>query len=235
MIDLLIKDSTYEFEGKKYLYIPNRANDSSLSIDNRSLLIAMSTHNFGDRFFMLKSFLNNQKYDLLFVNDPLNTYYLENDYGASYQRLFEKILKDYKPENVSFFGSSMSGYAAINYALNFSCNAIVCNPQIRFECSYEKSWAALRVTLDKVKPYWQDLDKKIVNLENLSSSIYFVFGNHRLDRINHEAIKSVFPLKSKFYFQQVDDIGHGFYLSNVNNVYLIHEMLLLSRKLNLDV
>lgn len=220
MLDLenIVQQNEKEFEGKKYVYLKK---DQDIS---KSLLVLMSTHNFRERYFLFKNFIENQKCDLLFVKDPSNTYYLENDNGASYQTLLKQFTDIYGAKNVTFFGASMSGYAAIYHGLDLGTNAIVNNPQIVFKESYEQSWPNLRLTLDKVRG-WIDLDKKIKDKGEIESCFYMIFGEHRLDTVNRDRIKSVSVNTSRIMFEQVEDFAHGFYLDNTETVYKLQNIL----------
>lgn len=118
----------------------------------------------------------------------------------------------------------MSGYGAIYHSLDLGTNAIVNNPQIVYKESYEQSWPNLRLTLDKVKN-WVDLDKKLQAKLESNSCFYMIFGEHRLDLINRDKIKAISPNNSRFIFEQVEDLAHGFYLDNVRTVYSLQKLL----------
>lgn len=132
-----------EFEGKKYLYVPKAGSDS--------LIVSMSTHNYGERYYCLRHLLELCPCSLLFIKDPTNTYYLDKDGGELNSILLNSILKHYSPEKVSFFGSSMSGYSALRNSVLFNCNAIVCNPQVSYKDSYQYAWTELRKNFGKGK------------------------------------------------------------------------------------
>lgn len=220
MLDLenIVQQNEKEFEGKKYVYLKK---DQDIS---KSLLVLMSTHNFRERYFLFKNFIENQKCDLLFIKDPLNTYYLEDDTGESYNKLLKSFTDIYGVENVTLFGASMSGYGAIYHSLDLGTNAIVNNPQIVFEESYEQSWPNLRLTLEKVEG-WVNLDKKLKEKTEIDSCFYMIFGEHRLDAINRDKIKEVSANTSKIIFEQVEDFAHGFYLDNTETIYKLQNIL----------
>lgn len=53
--------------GKKALYVRS-------SVDNTRLLVIMSTHNQGSNYLALRTFLENQFCDLLFISDSNNSW-----------------------------------------------------------------------------------------------------------------------------------------------------------------
>ncbi|MFC6167568.1 hypothetical protein [Acinetobacter terrestris] len=223
-LNLIVQKHEALFENKKYIYIPYNIEENL----NKSLIIAMSTHNFGERYFFLKSLVSEQKCSLLFIKDPLNTYYLEKDKGESYKKMLKPFIDKYGASHVTFFGSSMAGYAALNYGLFFDTNIIVSNPQINFELSYESAWKDLKVTLDRVRNEWVDIDLFIKNKE-VNSAIYYACGDYPMDKLNLDFFKKIDFKKILFYLNKIEDDKHGFYFKNVENVFKIHNFLIISR------
>ena len=90
------------FKGIEYLYLP-------LNNKNNTLVIVLATHN-QKKYMLARTFLNNQKYDLLFLKDENNTYYFGKDNSNAYEELLESIIRHYDRKRVFFVGASMSGY-----------------------------------------------------------------------------------------------------------------------------
>lgn len=219
----VVEQYAFEFEGKQCVYIPYK--DSKR---HPSLIIAMSTHNFGDRYYFIRGLAENQKTSLLFVTDPKNTYYFEDDNGASYERLFSTFVKKYGAAHVTFFGSSMSGYAALYYGFKLKANVIASNPQVNFDVSYEHAWNDLRVTLDKVKSAWINLDELLYNAV-FESVFYIIYGDFPMDIHNIEALQKKFIGKGRMYYEKMQDKEHGFYLKDPNQVFKLHTLINFSR------
>ena len=97
-IESLVKSCEKDFFGRKYLYVPKEGSSK--------LLILLSAHNQGNRYFLLKSFISNQKYNLLFITNPENNWYLDDNFGESYIKLIKYISDKYDKNNVFIFGSS---------------------------------------------------------------------------------------------------------------------------------
>src|SRR5690606_19877344 len=223
-LDNFIQKNENFFEDKKYIYVPYEDKKN----EGNSLIIAMSTHNFGERYFFLKTLIANQKCSLLFIKDPLNTYYLENDGGQSYKRLLEPFVKKYGENNISFFGSSMAGYAALHFGLYFNTNIIVSNPQIDFEISYKYAWDDLRKTLDRVKKNWVDI-RTILDNKALDTIVYYDCGDYPMDIENLKYFKKLDAKRFSIYLNKLEDDKHGFYFKNSENIFRVHENLVLFR------
>jgi len=145
------------FDNKRFVYIKGCAEK------NKSLIVSMSTHNGGERYFGFRALIDSQSADLLFVTDPNNSYYLEDDEGDGYKRLFLSIVSNYAPNRVSFFGSSMAGYAALYHSSFFGANAIVSNPQLNFAITLKNCWSDLKKTINKLS-YKSNLEENDIFL-----------------------------------------------------------------------
>ncbi|CAB3626862.1 hypothetical protein [Achromobacter pestifer] len=199
--------------GKKILYVPLKESTKN------QLLIVMSTHNQGTNYLAMRSFLEDQKYDLLFIADPFNTWYLDHDYGEVFSSIFRKYTEEYSPENVFFFGSSMSGYGAVLHALRLNANAIVANPQINLDMTREHSWPEL-------KAHISDLKGKHINIDELAeelwqdSVIYIVHGHLEMDVLNLNLLTNSRLSKKKLIIQTLDIDSHAFpFGREIENVY----------------
>lgn len=223
-LNQILNDFENDFEGKKHLYIPHENSDS--------LIVCMSTHNFRDRYFYLKSMLIDKKCNLLFITDINNSYYLDDDLGEGYNRLLYRYISKFNPENITLFGSSMSGYGALYHSIKLKTNALVCNPQIAYKETFDNAWGDLRNTLKKVNGF-QDIDNLIMNQE-LDSVWHISHGDYLMDVVNINKLKSSSPKKSRIFYQKLIDSEHGFYFKNTNDVYSIHRLLCELRKINLS-
>src|SRR3989338_1306191 len=87
-----------DFE-KKYLFIPFSESDE--------LIVLLSAHNQKEKYFLLRTFMANQKTNLLFMTDPKNTWYLDDDGGATYDNILKKIFSNFSKNKTYIFGSSM--------------------------------------------------------------------------------------------------------------------------------
>ena len=215
-IDFLIKSEKI-YENKKYLYYRSKKNIE----ETRSILVSMATHNGGERYFNLKGLLEKSSFDLLFVKDPKNSYYLGDDGGNSYNKLFSSILSSYSSDNITFFGSSMSGYGALFHASFFNANAIVSNPQLNFEATLQHCWVDLRKTISKIKsPINLDTFEKFINS---SGTIHAEFGKHPMDKANFNILNSLKISNLKIVLH--DDPTHGYYFHDIEKACLIHKKI----------
>lgn len=214
------------FEGKKYLYLPKDGADS--------LIVSMSTHNYGERYYCLRHLIELCPCGLLFLKDPNNTYYLDKDGGESVARLLKTILKNYSPGRVSFFGSSMYGYAALRNSILFNCNAIVCNPQICFRESYQSAWKELRETLKRANynNQFQDIPELCKN-KKLESLWFITYGDSPIDQLNVLQLKNMKDEESRILYSHFPDLNHGFYFGNISTVIDLHFLLIQLRALKL--
>lgn len=222
-LQAIVEQYSFEFEGKKCVYIPYK--DSKR---HPSLIVAMSTHNFGDRYYFIRGLIESQKASLLFVTDPDNTYYFEDDKGKGYERLFSIFIEKYGAPHVTFFGSSMSGYAAIYYGFKLKANVIASNPQINFDISYEHAWNDLRITLDRVKPFWVDIDV-LFQGACFDSVFYIVYGDFPMDIKNIDFFQKKIIGKGRIYYEKMEDKDHGFYLRDPNQVFKVHTLINFAR------
>lgn len=224
-IEALVTNFEKEFEGKKYLYLPDPS--------SKSLIVAMSTHNFGDKYYMLRGLAEQKQCSLLFIKDPKNTYYLEKDSGASYQRLLKHFIEIYGSENITLFGSSMSGYGALYHSLSLGLNAIVSNPQTNFKASFDHAWPDLKKTLLAVRESFINLDEKIVSMDKVDCQWFYAFGNNSLDLKNLTKVRSLNKEGLRICYENIKDNDHGFYFKNKENVYKLHFVLMNMRKIKL--
>lgn len=225
-LDYLVKRHEREFENKKYVYIANEV--------NRTLIVAMSTHNFGENYYMLRGLCESCECSLLFITDPINSYYLEEDQGASYQRLLQKFVKKYGCENITLFGSSMSGYGALFHSLELNTNAIVSNPQIDFKSSFDNAWSDLQNTLRKVEKNWVNINDKITSMQNVNVQWFCAYGDNQLDAPNIKKLREVVKPNLRVTFQNIKDDTHGFYFKNKDNVFLLHRLMVEMRRVKIS-
>lgn len=211
--------------GKQLLYVPAETGDVP-----RQLLIVMSTHNQGKNYLAMRSFLENQKHDLLFVTDPQNTWYLDHDYGETFHEIFRKYVAKYSPENVIFFGSSMSGYGALLHALRLNANAVVANPQINLDMTCEHSWPEL-------KEHISDLNGRHINIDEIAddlwkdSVVYVVHGHLEMDVLNLNLLANARLSKKKLIIQTLDIDNHAFpFGRDIKHIYAAASLTTLFRQ-----
>lgn len=101
---------------KEVLFLQKETNKKS-----KELLIIANTHVNNplkrENFLGLMLYTKNPPCDLLFIKDPNNSYYLDDDLGETYQKLLKYYIEDYEVSNITFFGASMSGFAALYHGL----------------------------------------------------------------------------------------------------------------------
>lgn len=225
-INDIVQKYQKEFFGKKYLYLTKDGNKK-----DKRLLIVMSTHNQGEKYMALRGFIENQKCDLLFINNPENTWYLDNDTGETYASLLIENIKDYEPCNVFFFGSSMSGYASIFFALRFNANAISVNPQVNLNVSKDYSW-------DELKQHIHDIPGDVVNLDAWcvknwqDSVVYLMHGHDDIDVVNTRLFLNAMPSRRKIIVQTVGLDSHAmFFGKDTSQVYAVLNLVEQYRKI----
>ncbi|WP_177440569.1 hypothetical protein [Pseudomonas sp. Irchel 3H3] len=208
--DLLefIKQHEETSSGKKVLYARLDGEQHT-----EKLLIVMSTHNHGDRYMALRSFTENQVCDLLFVTDPNNTWYLDQDNGESFQRVISHYIKNYKPENTFLFGSSMSGYGAILHALKLDLNAIAFNPQINLDITKNYAWPELIEHIDNLNGNHTKIEDIVHNTWK-NSAIYLIHGHDDIDVINATLFTNAQPDQKKLIVQTINIESHVLNLGN---------------------
>lgn len=210
----------FSYLGKKYYSLPS----NKCVEESKSLIIVMSTHNQKDRYFLFNKLLEctERSSDVIFVTDPNNSYYLDSDNGKEYFSFFEYLIKDYDPINVSLFGTSMSGYAALLFSRMIGCNAIVNNPQVNLNESYAFAWPALKNTLSNVC----SLDISISDYEKKPGSCFVVYGEHAMDEMNKKLLDASSNLFDTYISRGILDKSHGFYFEIVEDIFEINSLIL---------
>ncbi|HDZ8856109.1 MULTISPECIES: hypothetical protein [Aeromonas] len=192
------------------------------------LLIVMNTHNQGDRYFGYSTLTHEPKSDLLFITDPSNGYYLDDNQGADYLELITNISRNYDKDKVCIFGTSMAGYAALFFGSKLGFHIIASNPQLDFDITYKLSWENLRDSLDKIK--------NKINISDIYSSgynggnIFFIYGEHRLDIANADIFKSLDFNEKVVIIKKIKSIEHGFFIKDLNNLFYIQNKLISFKK-----
>ncbi|KGQ70978.1 hypothetical protein OA57_01645 [Chelonobacter oris] len=202
-----------------------------IEVENSTdLIIIFSSHN-QPNFLGYKSLTNAMKnypkISLLFLSDPENMYYLGFDGGKINKEIIRKYVNKFPPENITFFGSSMAGYAAIFFGSIFNGNIFASNPQINFGVTSALSWNTLRNNIARI-PIKIDLDLHLNAFLN-DSVIYIVHGLHRLDIANMGLLMTTPLRKSRIFIERIDDESHGFYLPSLIKLFEIHYVLILLR------
>lgn len=206
--------------GKKVLFIPY-----SSDVEPKKLLIVMSAHNQGEKYMALRSFIDSQICDLLFISDPRNSWYLDHDYGETYQNVLKHFSVSYESENIFLFGSSMSGYGAILHALKLNANAIASNPQVNLDISKDYAWEELKQHLNDLGGRHINIDEVINKLWN-DSAVYLIHGHDEIDVVNVGLISQSTPPNKKLIIQTLDlDTHVMFFGKDVSYVYSAMDLL----------
>ncbi|MFT6895871.1 MAG: hypothetical protein ACJA13_000268 [Paraglaciecola sp.] len=213
---------------KKYYYLPSNNNESN------GLIILMSTHNQKDKYFLFKKMkeFQNRTSDVIFVTDPNNSYYLENDGGESYFHFFKFIIKKYINTEISFFGTSMSGYGALFFSGKLGCNSIVNNPQLDLKKSYEYAWPNLKETLSRINNLELNIPLILKDCSDIQSC-FVVSGEHPMDKMNRKILDEMSSFFRMYLSQNINDKSHGFYLSDIVDIFRIHNAILSLNEINL--
>ncbi|WP_416468161.1 hypothetical protein [Pseudomonas sp. LFS044] len=216
--------------GKRTLYIQLNAEKKS-----DRLLIVMSAHNHGEKYMALRSFLEKQICDLLFITDPKNSWYLDEDNGESFEKVIHNFSRQYENKNVFLFGSSMSGYGAILHALKLNLNAIASNPQINLDITKDYAWPELVDHINDLNGHHTNIEKIAASIWQ-DSAIYIIHGHDDIDTVNANLLLKTQPNNKKLIVQTVDIDSHVLYFGkNIEYVYDVMQMLTIFRdKLDLS-
>lgn len=193
---------------------------------SQNLLIVMSAHNHGEKYMALRSFLSKQTCDLLFITDPKNTWYLDDDNGASFESTISQFAQNYECGDVFLFGSSMSGYGAILHALKLNFNAIASNPQINLDITKDYSWPELVDHISRINGNHTNIETVAPSIWK-DSAIYVIHGHDDIDTVNANLLINAIPNNRKLIIQTVDSDAHTFYFGK-NVDYVIDTMSMLS-------
>lgn len=212
-------------DGKSYFFKKNSGSDE--------LLIVLNTHNQKDGFFGYKMFCElKTDVNIVFITDPGNSYYLEQDLGVKYLKLIEKLSVGFEPTKVTIFGSSMAGFGAIYHGMKLGFNIIASNPQLSFSVSEQNAWPALRETISKVHPK-QCINSVWLEKNYAGSVMYFLNGQHRLDVANKEYFLEVKLKRQAVFWQEIETQAHDYpFGRDALTVLKIHSLLVSYRIMN---
>lgn len=218
-----------EIKGKKYLFIPREGCDR--------VLILLSAHNQGDKYFLLRSFVENSKYNLLFITDPGNSWYLNEDFGASYVELIRTVLVGFDAQKSYIFGSSMAGYAAINFAVQLGIHALVCNPQVDLNLTLDYGWYELNKNLAKLTSRHLNADLgRLLNESEYDKVLCIVHGHAPIDVANVELILGSAASNRKLLVYTLDTDDHSMpFGRDVDKVYKALGLIDHFHDFNIDV
>ena len=225
----IVESNERILSGKKYLFVE--------CVGSKKILVLLSAHNQGNKYFLLRSFLENQRFNLLFITDPDNSWYLDADFGEKYLEIINSITCNYKKEDVYIFGSSMAGYAAINFAVNLNVNALVCNPQVNLELSLDYGWYELNKNIKKLTSNNKALAlEKLLNNTFFDKTICIVHGHAPIDVANVELILGSSAPVRKLLVYTIDTDDHAMpFGRDVHKVYEALELIDGFNKFNLIV
>lgn len=224
LYSLLVQQYLQIVEGKEVVFIPHKHSDE--------LIVVFSTRN--QNYYMgLAMHYKRRKTNLLFIKNPENNFYLENDYGESYSKVLNYFVKNFTPEKVSFLGSSMSAYGAIFHGVRFNVNVIANLPQIDL-FSIEKTdsnlWKSTISYFNQIKHKELQLQKWLVN--NIKDSV--IYTNHSTSPLDYASYKSLVSDKKIVTLIRKKQIrvnflsyksGHKWYLGSIKSVIRLHKAL----------
>ena len=193
-------------------------------IGSDKLLIVLNTHNQGEKYFGFSTLVENAKSDILFLTDPNNSYYLDNDLGSKYIKIISHFVDQYDTSKCCIFGTSMAGYAALYIGSELNLNIIASNPQVNIDLTVEKSWDDLRNSISKINNY-HNLDYLFRDKFN-GRNVYLIYGEHRLDIANAELLLSLPIYNSLIIRKKINDKSHGFFIKDLNLLFDIQDLLL---------
>lgn len=207
--------------GSEYLYSPLSG--------SKDLIIILSTHNQYNNFFALDKLIACQEQNLLFITNYNNNYYA--DFCENSDNFYESFIKNFITEggyeNVTIFGSSMAGFAALYISGAIGVNAFVTNPQVDLELSHSLAWPGLRATLENVN------SKISLNetLNNDKAYVYYLYGSAKIDFENAKELERNLKAKDNFIFRHISDEGHNFpFPDNLEIINSVHEHLSLMKR-----
>lgn len=159
-------------------FAPSYLQVSRSSDEFRKLIVTFSAHNNGATFAALQTLHRATSYDILCLRDPTNSYYLEKDGGERFDSIIRETLSHYDPARVTFFGSSMGGYAALKSAALFNGNCVINNPQLDLSISLQWAWPDLKLNIEKIP---NRLKVQDIPLDDRKCAIVCVHGHHPMD------------------------------------------------------
>jgi hypothetical protein len=150
--------------------------------NSKELIISFSPHNSKGQFFKYKTFLNNQKSNILFLSDNKNSWFLEKNDGKRYKEFLKGYVEKFGKENTFFFGSSMGAYGALYHGIYFDSNVFASNPQIDAKVVFKHYRAEKGNFADSLKNNNVQLLPALRKLytekgNKTDAIIYFLFGN----------------------------------------------------------
>lgn len=223
----VVAEHTKIIHGEEVVYIDRGKGKNKL-------LVGLATLMNKGVYAGVKSYYKDYPGDVLCLVDPDNTYYLRRDRGLHIRSVVSEIVKDYKPENVVFCGASMAGFAAIDLALFFDANAVVNNPQVNLDATYETAWPKLREVIDQIEQKYNIDD---LSFRSRSSVIGAAFGQHPMDLVNRDAL---FKLCGRtpgvgLIFGNSHDVEHKYYYQGINGFLKMVDMVFSHRELMMGI
>ncbi|MFT4060126.1 MAG: hypothetical protein QM652_11335 [Legionella sp.] len=214
--------------GKKYLFIPFSESDE--------LIVLLSAHNQKEKYFLLRTFIEHKKHNLLFITDPNNTWYLDGDGGATYNKILEKIFVNFSKKKIYVFGSSMAGYGALHFAIINDVNCLVCNPQVDLNLSIEFGWPELNENMSKLLAYGEKVNiAKLLDSTLYTSCICVIHGHKPIDVANVELLLGSASATRKILVYTIETDDHSMpFGRDVDKVYQVIELMKKFVSFNID-
>lgn len=220
-VDEILNKYKQSLFGKEVVYF--RAN-------NPKYLIICFTAMHHDRFDRVSWFYENGVWEdtcYLFLQDNSFHYYLgsdtENDFSL-YRRIIEHFFKQDKflKRNTITLGSSMGGYAALYYAIEFAFGgAISAVPQLDRESANLHKFQNWVKFIFECGTQWKDMLDIIKEKEKLPL-IYLEYGNYEADKQTAHKFLNELKEKSSFYIsRKIDENEHAMLFERENIILII--------------
>ena len=245
LVDILFTDTSpveYVLYFKNYIRLSKELHfqEQELTINSKKsifmqksnseeLIVVFNSHNHKNRYFQLNSLTAEQQTNLLFLADPENKYFLDDDDGLNYSKLLDKYIQRFSESKTTFYGHSMGGFAALYFGIMKNVNILTSMPQVDLIESYKHAWSDLKKTLTHVK---SDINLPQYIRNNIKDSvIYLIYGNHDLDKANSDILINTLKLKGRIYLHKSETSQHDFLLHDTKKIYYIHNLLCMMRKI----
>jgi hypothetical protein len=151
----IYNDMEIRKDNNQYIFFENE--------DSYKLLIVFSCAFSYSHYAQLRTFYNNNKVNVLFINNPKLNWYSDEEWYRVTDIIDNFALKKFNQKNITTYFGSMGGYAALKVGLTYHFKTIVFNPQIDMNI-----WLKHRPVL---KPRMRNV-KELVNLQKMPINMY---------------------------------------------------------------
>lgn len=211
---------------------------------NKKMLIIFSGMGKERKFDRLKSISNNsfyKEYDILFLKDKENTYYLGNnkhDKKELYLKIINECIKinEIANQNIITIGSSMGGYAAILYStlLNFKAS-ITGVPQTIKKNALKNIYPNWYNSMKSVGNKWIELDNFLSQSSFNLPICYIETGTFQADVLSAELLQNLYRKKGGiFIYNKFEKNEHIYFINNFELEYIIKFVYNMNKKGSFD-